>query len=393
MAALEACFSVQLTSFYSKFGVFTMKSNKISLAIAAILGLSSMVVSSVEAKECPATRPEFTLAVSIYTGWMPWYLAEQNGVLQKWADNYCINIKVAKMDYGPSITDGYMAGNAQALVVTNIDLLTGPASVSKDSTVVVVGDFSNGNDKILVRGVKLNKEKSLKAFKGENAYLLTKSVSQYVLSRGLETFGMSQSDVKMLETSDREIAQNFLADKKQHLVVTWNPMAMQLEASRGVTNVFDSSKIPGEVQDLLVVDTNTLNANPDFGRALTGAWYEMMSIMTQRGATANAANAAMAELSAVSAVEFAGQLKTTAMFYTADNALAFTSGAGIKEANDKVRNGVFVSGMMDEKIKSVDSIGIQYPDGSVQGDANNVQIRYSATFMQEAKDGQLVIGK
>lgn len=364
-----------------------MKSNKISLAIAAILGLSSLVVSSVEAKECPAVRPEFTLAVSIYTGWMPWYLAEQNGVLQKWADNYCINIHVAKMGYGPSITDAYMAGNAQALVVANIDLFTGPASALKDTTVVVVGDFSNGNDKILTRNVKL------KDLKGQNAYLLAKSVSQYVLYRGMETAGLSLADVNILDTSDAEIAQNFLADKTQKVAVTWNPMAMQLEASRGVTNIFDSSEIPGEVQDLLVVDTKTLTANPDFGRALTGAWYEMMGIMTTRGPVANAANQAMASLSAVKVSEFAGQLKTTAMFYTAESALAFTSGEGIKAANDKARNGVFASGMMDEKIQSADYIGIQYPDGSVQGDANNVQIRYSVTYMQEAKDGKLVITK
>lgn len=361
---------------------------KISLAIAtAALALApAFFASSAYAADAPKQCTEykdFTLAGSIYTGWMPWYLADENGVLKKWADKYCMHITFKPMDYGPSITDGYMAGNAQALVVTNIDLLTGPASAGKDTTVIVVGDFSNGNDKVLTRGVKLAD------LPGNSVYLLQKSVSQYVLDRALESVGKTQGDVHMLDTSDREIAQNFLGDKKQKVVVTWNPMAMQLEASRGVSKVFDSSQIPGEVQDLLVVDTKVLKANPDFGRALTGAWYEIMNMMNTRGPVATAANAEMAKLSAVSPVEFNGQLKTTAMFYTAESAFNFATGKENQERNEKVRQVTFANGLMDEKITSVDFIGISYPDGTVQGDKNYIMIRYTGDFMQEAMEGRL----
>jgi NitT/TauT family transport system substrate-binding protein len=88
-------------------------------------------------------------------------------------------------------------------------------------------------------------------------------------------------------------------------------------------------------------------------------------------------------------VEFNGQLKTTAMFYTAESAVAFTTSQELKDRNATVRQLVFANGMMDEKITSADFIGIQYPDGTVHGDAKNVLIRYDATFMSEAKDGKL----
>jgi ABC-type nitrate/sulfonate/bicarbonate transport system substrate-binding protein len=150
---------------------FQMKLNKLNLAVATIIAASSFAYTgsaSADASTSPimvadagssaptqcTTRKQFTLAVSIYTGWMPWYLADQDGVLKKWGDKYCMDITVQKMGYGPSISDGYLAGNAQALVVTNIDLMTALGSSNKDTTVIVMGDFSNGNDKVLGRGVK-----------------------------------------------------------------------------------------------------------------------------------------------------------------------------------------------------------------------------------------------
>lgn len=363
--------------------------NKLALTFSALLALSAMAFTTTASadetqaapKQC-TERKQFTLAVSIYTGWMPWYYAQEQGLLKKWGDAYCMDIKLEPMDYGPSI-DTYIASKAQALVVTNIDLLTASATVGKESTVIVVGDFSNGNDKMLTRGLALNE------VKGQNVYLLDKSVSLYLTCRALESVNLSASDVAIVNTSDRDIQQNFIADKSQKAVVTWNPMAMGLASTRGIKTVFDSSKIPGEVQDLLVVDTKTIKANPDFGRALTGLWYEVTATMTNRGKAANEAMADMARLSVVSPTEFNGQLKTTAMFYTPDAAITFAASKDMQDKNAKVRQVTFSCGMMDEKITSVDAVGIDYPDGTVQGDKNNTLIHYTVDFMQEAKDGKL----
>ena len=45
------------------------------------------------------------------------------------------------------------------------------------------------------------------------------------------------------------------------------------------TKIFDSSMIPSEILDLMVVNTETLADNPDFGKALVGAWCELMGFM------------------------------------------------------------------------------------------------------------------
>ena len=56
-------------------------------------------------------------------------------------------------------------------------------------------------------------------------------------------------------------------------------MLADLKAQPNVTEVFDSSKIPGEIMDMMVVNTKTLQDNPALGKALTGAWFEMVALM------------------------------------------------------------------------------------------------------------------
>ncbi len=77
------------------------------------------------------------------------------------------------------------------------------------------------------------------------------------------------------------------------------------------TLVFDSSKIPGEILDLMVVNSATLKANPKLGKALVGAWYETLAVMQGKDAKATAALESMAKASGTDLAGFKGQLATT----------------------------------------------------------------------------------
>ena len=166
---------------------------------------------------------------------MPWYYADESGVLAKWAEREGIEIDVISMDYVASI-EAFVTGRADACLVTNIDALGLPAAAGVDTTVLVIGDYSNGNDKILTRGIK-----STTGLKGVEISLVELSVSDYLLSRALEIAGLSQRDVRLLNTGDSKIGAEFLADKSRKAVVTWNPIASELEDKPGIECIFDSS--------------------------------------------------------------------------------------------------------------------------------------------------------
>jgi NitT/TauT family transport system substrate-binding protein len=46
---------------------------------------------------------------------------------------------------------------------------------------------------------------------------------------------------------------------------------------------------------------------------------------------------------------------------------------------------------LGENAKSVDVVGIEYPDGTIQGDKNKVKMRYVSTYMDEAAAGKIAL--
>ncbi len=348
------------------------------LFLLAMVFATGLIAAS-EPHNCYAKdKKEFTLAVSIYAGWMPWYYANEEGILKKWADKNGISIKVQYMDYIPSV-EAYVAGKADAAVMTNMEALDMPAAAGIDTTAIIMGDFSNGNDAILTRdGITMPK------LKGQEVSLVQFSVSHYLLVRALQMNGMKESDVQVVNTSDSDIGPVFIGNKSQKAVVTWNPIVMNIEQTPGVTKIFDSSKIPGEILDLCVVNTKVLKDNPALADALVGAWYEVLGIMSQRGPQANDAMSLMAKLAGGSLSEYQAQLRSTAMFWTPEEAISYTAGSEIKEKMDFVRKFCFEHKLLGERAENVDIVGIQYPDGSVQGDKNNIKLRFDTSFMSKA---------
>jgi NitT/TauT family transport system substrate-binding protein len=343
------------------------------LAAALMLGMAGSA----------AAKEKFTVAWSIYVGWMPWDYAGSSGILDKWADKYGIEIELVRMDYIPSV-EAYVAKQVDACVMTNMECLNMPAASGVDSTVLIVGDYSNGNDAILTRAGG-----GVKGLAGKTVNLVELSVSHYLLARALEKNGMSERDLTLQNTSDSDIGPVFLADTSQQAVVTWNPIVMEIEQAPGVEKVFTSADIPGEILDLMVVRTDVLNENPALGKALVGAWYEVMAQMSKRGPEAEAAIAAMAEASEATPTEYKAQLKTTAMFYQPQTAVDYATSGEIKEKMNFVRKFCFDQGLLGEGVRSEDAVGVSYPDGTVQGSAENVKMRFDATYMKMAAEGQL----
>ncbi len=356
-----------------------MKRTKVLLAAFAAMALGAVLAPAPAAAEA-APKKSFGVAWSHYTGWEPWAYAEESGILKKWADKYGIEIKLSLInDYVESI-NLYTSGKFDACVMTNMDALTIPAVGGVDSTALIVGDFSNGND-----GIVTKKGKTVKDLKGQSLKLVELSVSHYLLSRGLSMNGMSEKDVKLVNTSDADIGSVFVSDPAG-AAVTWNPTLMKARNAKGATLVFDSSSIPGEIMDLMVVKTGAPDA---LKKALTGAWYETMAVMSGRGKKSNEALASMAKTAGGTVAEFKAQLKTTRMFYTAAEAADFAKGAELKKTMEYVRTFSFDHGLYGAGAASKDLVGIEFADGSVLGDKKVLKLRFTDRWMRMAAEGKL----
>lgn len=335
-----------------------------------------------------AEPPTFTVGWSVYAGWNPYFYMQKAGILKKWADKYGVVIKVQRFDYAASL-DSFVARNIDACTMTNMEALDMPAASGIDTTSIITGDYSNGNDQVMVRGGL-----GFAQLPDQRIMLVQKTVSEYLLERGMVLNGQAGQlgKLKLVNTSDSDIVPAFMNNASNQVVVTWKPLASQILADKNVHTLFDSSKIPGEILDLLVVRTEVLK-RPDgsgqrFAKAMAGAWYETMQTMAGGPMQAQALKVSAAA-GGDSVESYREQLKTTALFNTPQSAAEFTTGGTIKEKMDLVRKFCFAHGLLGKSIHSVDDVAIQYPDGSVQGQKDRVRLRFDAGYMQAAQQGKL----
>ncbi|MEM6825326.1 MAG: putative urea ABC transporter substrate-binding protein [Pseudomonadota bacterium] len=326
-------------------------------------------------------KTEFRVAWSIYVGWMPWGYLETSGIMDKWAEKYGIDVEIVQInDYVESINQ-YTAGAFDGVSATNMDTLSIPSGGGVDTTALIVGDFSNGNDAVIVKG-----DGELATLVDKPVNLVELSVSHYLLARALDSVGLAEADLGgVINTSDADMIAAF-ATPDVEAVVTWNPLVSTILEDPNAKKLFDSSDIPGEIIDLMVVNTETLEANPDFGKAMAGAWYEVMDLMASGD---EEALTAMAEASGTDLEGYKAQLASTEMFYAPADAVAFTQSAELPTTMVNVAEFLFDKGILGEGAPSADFVGVAYPDGSVTGDENNVKFRFDVTYMQMAADGAL----
>lgn len=354
--------------------IFLKKSIK-GAAIGAAL-IASLSCTNSFAKDT------YKIAWTIYAGWMPWDYAASSKIIDKWADKYNIKIEVVQVnDYVESINQ-YMAGDFSACVMTNMDALTIPAAGGVDSTAIIVGDYSSGNDAIILKD-----KKSITDIKGQSINLVELSVSHYLLVRALEKNGMSEADVSVVNTSDSDMVSAFVSEDVS-AVATWNPLVAEILNYPNANKVFDSSSIPGEILDLTVAKTDVIKQHPEFAKALTGAWYEIMGIMSDKGLKTDHALTSMANAAGTDLDGYKAQLATTHMYYQPHEAVTYTLSPELLKSMEHIATFSFKHGLFGDNAESADFVGVETPSG-VFGNPTNIKLRFDPSYMQMAQKNEL----
>ncbi len=332
-----------------------------------------------------ADKKTFKVGYVVYIGSMPMAWMKSSGVMKKWADKYNVDIELVQLnDYVAGINQ-FIAGDIDAVATTDMDQLVMPAAGGVDSSVFLITDYSNGNDAIVSKTAK-----SIKELEGQEVYLLQFSVSHYLLNRALTQNGLKLSSVKTTNISDAEISAAYLTQPDLKHAVSWKPMIPDMvRGAKGSEILFDSSKTPGEIMDVVIAKTDNLKKNPDFAKAFTGAWYEALALLKQTGAPAADIRSIMAAGLGTDDAGMQSQIDTTHFFYTPKEAEAFLSDPKTKEIWNYVRTFCFEQGLYGQGADSVDAIGIQQADGSILGSEKNVKIRIDTTFVKLAAEGKL----
>lgn len=347
----------------------------LSLApLSAALLASTISITPAQAQE----RDDFSVCWSIYAGWMPWAYADVEGVVDKWADEYGISIEVVQVnDYIESINQ-FTSGNVDGCAMTNMDALTIPAASGVDSTALIINDYSNGNDGIVLKG-----SDDLADIEGLQVNLVQFSVSHYFLARALESVGLTERDIETVNTSDADIVGLFSSDTTE-AVAAWNPQLSAIADMPDSNVVYTSAEIPGEILDMMVVNTQTLADNPELGQALVGAWYEVMGLIE---AGDENALTIMADAAGTNLEGYKNQLDATYLYTDPAEAIELMESPALLETMERVAEFSFEHGLLGDMAPNAGVVGIETPSG-VFGDESNVLLRFDPSFTQDYLDAQ-----
>ncbi|SKB13238.1 conserved exported hypothetical protein [Planktothrix sp. PCC 11201] len=243
------------------------------------------------------------VGVNNWPGFAPLYLAEQLGYYQ--------NSSIHIVDY-PSTTEvssGLRSGNLQAGGMS-IDETLILAETFPEVRAIMLIDVSNGADVILGKP----ELKTLADIKGKKVGVENTALGAYILSRGLDKAGLSLQDITVVSLGYSEHEAAFKQGEVD-AVVTFEPVRSNLLAT-GAKVLFDSSKIPGEVVDMLVVRQDILETQSKNLEQLVRGWFMALDYFKKE--PENAAEI-MAKRGGITAKEFLSSLKLLSFFTPIEN--------------------------------------------------------------------------
>jgi ABC-type nitrate/sulfonate/bicarbonate transport system substrate-binding protein len=225
----------------------------------------------------PTSWPSFTVAPSEYPSWSTLMTAgkagfinpERGGEPGTIETQYQVDIVLDVNDYDTCLQK-YGTGAVDAVCITNTDILQ--IAKTRPSTAICPTSTSDGADVVISTTAK-----TLEELKTLTTYGLEKSVSQFQFVASLKAKGENPADYKF-ENLDPEAAATALQTGSNDVksIAVWNPFALQtLRKTKTATRIMDSTAIPEQIIDMIVVSQESL-AKPGgqkFADALCATFY------------------------------------------------------------------------------------------------------------------------
>lgn len=239
------------------------KLKKIFTISIATVTLCTAILAS-----CTKVEPPLRVGANVWPGYETLYLARSLG--------YYDNTPIRLVDY-PSGTEevrAYRNGEIEAAGIS-IDQALVLAATNPDVKIVVVMDFSNGGDVILGKPEIQN----LQGLKSRPVGVESTALGAFIITRALEQKSMSPQDIKIVSLGVSEHERAF-KDGKVDAVVTFGSARTKLLAA-GAKLLFDSSQIPGEIVDVLIVREEVINKQPKALQALVDGRFRALDYLTK----------------------------------------------------------------------------------------------------------------
>ena len=230
-----------------------------------IIKLLFVIIQFLLLSSCSDTGNQQTLRVgtNIWPGYEPLYLAREQGYFDK------KQIHLVEYTSASQVIKAYKNGLLDAAAVTLDEAISLLASGEK-LKIVLVMDISNGAD-ALISQPSLKKITDLK---GMRIGVEHTALGAYFINRVIDITGIDKNEITVVPLKVNQHERAFM-QKKVDAVLTFEPVRTKL-LSTGANILFDSSQIPGEIVDVLVVNEQHLAAFSGNIHQLKLGWFKAL---------------------------------------------------------------------------------------------------------------------
>lgn len=213
-------------------------------------------------------QPEPKLRIGTFQrpGFEPLFLARSLGYIDE------RRVQLVEFPSAAEMLLAYRNRAIDAATITTDDALR-LASEGQALRIVLLMARSNGADAVLAKP----DIRDVAGLKGKKIAVESNALGGYLLARALDTAGLKLADVQVVsgraDRFDRD-----LVNATVESVVAYEPYRSRA-IRRGVVPIFDSTKIPGEIADVLIVPTKTAEAPPPALRDLVAGWFRALDYL------------------------------------------------------------------------------------------------------------------
>lgn len=292
-------------------------------AALAMLGLSA---AAMPVSRASAAEP---LRIS-YADW-PGYVAWQVAIDKGWFKEAGVDVKFEWFDYSAAM-EAFAAGKLDAINLTNGDTLGMGANGAK-GVMVIVTDYSNGNDQIVAKaGIN-----TIADLKGKKVGLEQGLVEHLLLSNALKKASLSDSDVEVVNVKTNETPQ-VLSSGDISAIGAWEPITgAAMQATPGARPVYTSADEPGLIYDVVTVTPASLATRKDDWAKVLKVWDRVVAYVNDP-ATQDDALKIMAARVAVAPEDYKKFVNGTKLLTSAEGAKIFNEGDGFDSLYGSSRN-------------------------------------------------------
>ncbi|QDV41684.1 Putative aliphatic sulfonates-binding protein precursor [Stieleria neptunia] len=247
-----------------------MPKKRLSVALVVVAGV--FAVLAIETLENWSGKPEtetpLLLGTNLWLGYEPLFLASDLGHFDE------NSVRLVECASSSQVIRQFRDNTIQAAALTMDEVLL-LRERGLDLRVVLVLDISQGGDAIVARA----DVQDLADLRGRRVGVENSALGAFVLTRALKKVDLTVKDVTIVSVEADEHERAFLLDQID-AVVTFEPVRSRLLAA-GAIELFDSTEMPNEIVDVLVVRADALEEHQSHLITVLRGWFQALQYLEQ----------------------------------------------------------------------------------------------------------------